>query len=140
MIIAIRISGLVEMQTKVEETLFRTRLRRKYAAVLLKPTAENQKLLLKLRNFIAYGDINKETLALLIQKRGMPKVKGKKIDVDKVIESLEKKNFNDLEIKPFFRLHPPRGGIDSKNHFGTSRKAVLGDNKNAINDILRRML
>jgi len=68
------------------------------------------------------------------------KVKGKKIDVDKVIESLEKKNFNDLEIKPFFRLHPPRGGIDSKNHFGTSRKAVLGDNKNAINDILRRML
>ena len=140
MIIAIRISGLVEMQTKVEETLFRTRLRRKYAAVLLKPTAENQKLLLKLRNFIAYGDINKETLALLIQKRGMPKVKDKKIDVDKVIESLEKKNFNDLEIKPFFRLHPPRGGIDSKNHFGTSRKAVLGDNKNAINDLLRRML
>ena len=128
------------MQTKVEETLFRTRLRRKYAAVLLKPTAENQKLLLKLRNFIAYGDINKETLALLIQKRGMPKVKDKKIDVDKVIESLEKKNFNDLEIKPFFRLHPPRGGIDSKNHFGTSRKAVLGDNKNAINDLLRRML
>jgi len=51
MILAIRISGLVEIPKKVNETLFRMRLRRKYAAVLLKPTEENMKLLASVRNF-----------------------------------------------------------------------------------------
>ncbi len=140
MIIAVRISGMVNMKRSTEESLYRLRLRRKYSAVLIKPTVENQKLLKRLRNFIAYGDINKETLKKLIEERGAPKNKKTKLSPDKIIEDLEKKKPQDLEIKPFFRLHPPRGGIDSKKHFGTSKKAVLGDNKDKINDLIRRML
>jgi large subunit ribosomal protein L30 len=140
MIIAIRISGLVKMQKKVEESLDRIRLRRKYSAVLLKPTPENQKLLKKIRNFIAYGDISPEVLKELIEKRAIPKNKETKVQTEKILEDLEKKKPQDLDIKPFFRLHPPRKGIDSKKHFGTSSKAVLGDNKEKINDLVRRML
>ncbi len=140
MIIAIRISGDVEIPEKIRETLFRARLRRKYVAVLFKPTKHNIKLLSSLRNYIAYGDIDKETLKLLVQKRSLPKKKSKKINTDEIISELEKKDMNSLDIKPFFRLHPPRGGIDSKKHFGTSKKSVLGDNKQKINDLLRRML
>jgi len=140
MILAIRISGLVEIQKRVQETLFRLRMRRKYSAVLLKPTTENIKLLRKVRDHIAYGDIDKDTLTLLIQKRAIQKNKAKKIDLEKIVEQIEKKDSKSWEIKPFFRLHPPRGGIDSKNHFGTSKKAVLGDNKEKINLLVRRML
>ena len=140
MILAIRISGQVNISEKMEETLFRMRLRKKYSATLFKPTVENQKLLQKTRNFIAFGDINKETLLALIEKRGALKIKGAKIDAKKILESLEKKNIQDLEIKPFFRLHPPIGGIDAKKHFGTTKKSVLGDNKEKINDLVRRML
>ena len=52
MIIVIRISGLVEVPDKIQETLFRIRLRRKYSAVLLPSTQETYKLLKKIRDFI----------------------------------------------------------------------------------------
>lgn len=138
MIIAIRISGLVEIPKEVQETLFRMRLRRKYSAVLFHPTKENLKLLNTVRNFVAYGDINKETLLDLIKKRAESTGK-KKIEAEKILEQLEKKDLESLGIKPFFRLHPPRKGIDSKLHFPI-RKGVLGDNKEKINELVRRML
>lgn len=139
MIIVIRISGLVEMPEKAKETLFRMRLRRKYSAVLLKETEENLSLLKKVRNFTAYGSINKDMLYALIAKRAQPINSKIKIDTDKVIEEIDKKDLLSLGIKPFFRLHPPRGGIDSKIHFPL-RKGVLGDNKEKINELVRRML
>jgi len=138
MILAIRISGLVEMPKGVNESLFRLRMRRKYTAVLLKPTEQNMRLLKQLRNFIAYGKISPEGIKLLLEKRGQSLDK-KKIDASKIVEQLDKKNLSDLGIKPFFRLHPPRGGIDSKVHFPI-RKGVLGDNKEKIEELMRRML
>lgn len=140
MILIIRISGMVNMTEKMQETLYRIKLRRKYAAVLLQLTTNNIKLLRRIRNHVAYGNINREALIELIKKRAQPKDKSKKINSEKVLEQLEKGNLGSLDIKPFFRLHPPRGGIDAKNHFGTSKKAVLGDNKEKINDLVRRML
>ncbi len=138
MIIVIRISGLVEVPMSAQETLFRMRLRRKYSAVLLASTPENIKLLQKVRNFVAYGEIDSETLLLLIDKRGMA-VDKKKVDAKKVLEILEKKGLKATGLKPFFRLHPPRGGIDSKIHYPI-RGGVLGDNKKDINELIRRML
>lgn len=138
MIIAIRISGLVEIPKNVNETLFRMRLRRKYSAVLLKESEENLKLLKRVRNFVAYGDINDETLSLLISQRGKS-LDNKKINSVEILEHIKNKGVVGLKIKPFFRLHPPRGGIDSKLHFPL-KKGVLGDNKTKINDLVRRML
>jgi large subunit ribosomal protein L30 len=45
----------------------------------------------------------------------------------------------DGKLKPFFRLHPPRKGIESKKHFGVG-KGVLGNNGDGINDLVLRML
>jgi large subunit ribosomal protein L30 len=140
MLILIRISGIVNLTKKLSETLFRLRLRRKYSAVLFKQTSENMKILKKVRNNIAYGDIDEKTLYLLIEKRGLPKDKSIKVDPKKVIDQIEKLPPTKWDIKPFFRLHPARGGIDAKKHFGVTKKGVLGDNKKAINDLVRRML
>ena len=140
MIIVIRISGLVNLTESVKENLYRFRLRRKYSAVIIKPNPQNLKILKKIRNFIAYGDIDKKTLSLLVESRGVPKDKKKKINPKEILEQIEKKDPKSWDIKPFFRLHPPRGGIDSKKHFGVTKRAVLGDNKNHINDLVRRML
>lgn len=139
--LVIRIAGLVEINRDVEETLQRMRLRRKYAAVLLPATPSTEKLLRSVRNFVAYGDISKETLLELLQKRAQLLDKKKKIDAANIAEQLAagKKKLQELGLKPFFRLHPPRRGIDSKLHFGV-RKGVLGDNKENINDLVRRML
>lgn len=140
MIAAIRISGLVDVPESTEQALYRLRLRRKYSMVLVKPTPQNLSILKKVRNHVAYGSIDSETLKELIEKRAVPIDRKTKIDSGKILEGIEKKELVLLGIKPFFRLHPPRGGIDSKLHFGITKKAVLGNNKEDINALIRRML
>ena len=129
---------MVNVSQKIEDALFRLRLRRKYSAVLLHANVENLKILKNVRDFIAYGEINKETLLLLIESRAET-TSNKKINPVEIVESLNKKSLSDLGLKPFFRLHPPRKGIESKRHAGVG-KGVLGDNKEKINDLVRRML
>ena len=138
MIAIIRISGMVEMTPDIKEALYRLRLRRKFVLVLAKDNDETRKMLQHVRNFIAYGPVDKETLKELIAKRAESSNK-KKIDADAIVADIEKKKLEELGIKPFFRLHPPRGGINSKSHFPI-RKGVLGDNKEKINELIRRML
>lgn len=115
MIAVIRIHGKVGLKKDVDETLKRLNLRNKYSCIVLEnPTKEQVGMVKKVRDFVAYGKINDETFEKLKKKR---KEKG----------------------KSFFRLHPPRGGIKSKIHFGKG-KGVLGDNKEKINDLIERML
>lgn len=138
----IRISGFVKIRGNVQETLYRMRLRRKYTLVLLPATKETKHLLDSVRNFVAYGDIDSDTLALLLQKRGQPldgKPLKKDFDFATAAAQLDKKSLEELEFKPFFRLHPPRGGIDARLHFGV-KKGVLGENKEKVNGLIRRML
>jgi large subunit ribosomal protein L30 len=140
MIAIIRIKGQIGVDKKVKETLSRLRLRRKYACVVVNPTNENLGMIKKVKNLVAYGEIGKKTFEKLIEKRGQALDKKKKIDFKKSAEELEKgKNYEDLNLKPFFRLHPPRGGIESKKHFGVG-KGVLGNNKEKINELIERML
>jgi len=135
--VLIRITGMVNMNEDAENTLSRLRLRRKYACTIIDDTQEVKGMVQKVRNFIAYGEIDKPTLIELIKARGKS-LNNKKIDAEKVADLiLKNKSFENTEIKPFFRLHPPRGGIKSKEHFP---KGVLGDNKEKINELIRRML
>lgn len=139
MIAIIRISGMVNVPQKTEETLSRLRLRRKYCLVLINPTPENLKLLKKIRNYVSYGEVSNDLIVKLIKARGKPIKAGTKIEAEKIVLQLDKKDLQELGLKPFFRLHPPRGGIDAKQHYGTTKNAVLGNNKK-ISDLIGRML
>ena len=115
MMAIIRIKGQVGVKKDIVETLNRLRLRKKYSCrVIENPTKEELGMIKKVRDFVAFGDIDEETHKNLVEKRK-------------------------TKIKNFFRLHPPRKGIESKKHFGVG-KGVLGDNKDKINDLIRRML
>jgi large subunit ribosomal protein L30 len=115
MIAIIRIKGQVGVNKDVKNTLERLKLKKKYTCVVLKNPGEIEKgMLKKVRNFVAFGEISEETYKKLKDKR-------------------------ETKIEDFFRLHPPRGGIDSKKHFGVD-KGVLGDNKKEINKLIERML
>jgi len=137
MLIAIRIKGMIDVEKKIADALDRIRLRRKYVAVLMEDNPDNRKVLSNVRNFVSYGIISKEMAEKLIRERGKS-TENKKIDEKKIVEDLEKKSLEELGLKPFFRLHPPRGGIESKKHAGVG-KGVLGENKE-INKLLERML
>lgn len=138
MILVIRIAGQVQIPSRVTETLFRMRLRRKYAATLLADTPETRKLLEHVRNFVAYGVISDAMLEKLLETRGTSKTK-KPFDVKKMVSVLQTNDMETAGLKPFFRLHSPRKGIESKKHFGVG-KGVLGDHKEAIDRLVERML
>ncbi len=139
----IRIKGMVGIRKDIKETLYRLRLRKKYACVVIEDTSENLGMLKKIRDFVAFGEINDETYKELVTKRGkMQKTKSSASFAE--ASSNERKNAGTLKgisekLKPFFRLHPPRGGIDSKKHFGV-KKGVLGNNGKEINNLILRML
>ena len=120
MICIIRIKGRVGLKRDIIETFNRLRLRKKYSCVIIQTPDETiLGAIKKLRDFIAYGEISDEVYKELVKKRGIKDKKG--------------------NLKPFFRLHPPRKGIESKKHFGVG-KGVLGNNGEKINDLILRML
>lgn len=138
MMCIIRIRGDVKLNKDIRETLYRLRLRKKYSCVVINPNKEQKGMIGKIKNVVAFGEIKKDVFEKLILARGQKIKKEKKIDSKKIIEELEKgKKYEDLNLKAFFRLHPPRGGIKSKIHFP---KGVLGNNKEKINDLVLRML
>jgi len=117
MICIIRIKGQVGIRKSIAETLHRLRLRKKYTCILVEPTKEILMVLQTLRNFIAYGELDEATKKELIEKRGIKDKDGK--------------------LKPYFRLHPARGGIKSKLYYP---KGVLGNHGEKINELVKRML
>jgi large subunit ribosomal protein L30 len=141
MICLIRIRGEVGVNKDIEETLNRLRLRKKYSCIVMhNPGTGESGMIKKVKDFVAFGKINTETFEKLIEKRGQPVDKKKKINPKEVISGFEKgKRLEEMNLKPFFRLHPPRGGIDSKKHFGVAG-GVLGNHGDKINELLERML
>ncbi len=138
----IRIHGMVKVKPGIKETLNRLRLRRKYSCVLINSKNKNLiGMLEKVKFYVAFGNIEKETLIKLINERGKSAEGNKKkisIKTEEVSEGILKgKKLEDYKLKPFFRLHPPRKGINSKLQYP---KGVLGNNGKEINILIERML
>ncbi|VVB80322.1 50S ribosomal protein L30 [uncultured archaeon] len=140
-ICAIRIRGLVGVRQNLEENLDRLRLKRKYSCVvLINPDKAQLGMIYKSKNDVAYGEISKENFEKILEKRGQLIDKKKKLeDVKKISEGLEKgKKYSDFNLKPFFRLHSPRGGVKSTRlHYP---KGILGSHGKDINKLLEKML
>lgn len=118
---AIRISGLVGVDKRKASTLESLNLRRKYNCILLS-TEDQMNRLEHVKELVSFGEISGETEKLLMEKRGEKKnVDGKK-----------------TALKPFFRLHPPRGGFKKSTKLPYP-KGVLGENKD-FDNLIKRML
>ncbi len=138
LIAVIRIHGRVKVPKDIVNTLDRLRLKRKYSCVLIPFSNKNlMGMIKKIRYYIAFGEIEKETLVKLLKARGK-KIDKKIFNEEKIADSLINGNsLKKLDFKPFFKLHPPRKGIKSKLQYP---KGVLGNNKKDINKLILRML
>jgi len=152
----IRLRGTVDVPPDVEYTLRLLRLVRKFHATLYPSELQGlEGMLHKVKDWVTWGEIDRETLIELLRKRG--RTPGNKPLTDEYLKaklgvnSIEK--FADLLlegkiqlhkldhiIKPVFRLHPPRGGFKKslKKPYGAGGE--LGYRGPAINELLRRMI
>ncbi|MBD3228852.1 MAG: 50S ribosomal protein L30 [Candidatus Lokiarchaeota archaeon] len=152
--ILVRIRGKVKVRKKIEDTLNMLKLNRNNHAVLIRANESYLGMLQKVKDYITWGEIDKDTLTQLLRKKGM--LEGRKKLTDEYLkkntdfQSIEelssaifenKANIEDIyKVKPVFRLHPPKKGFRAKIKKGYSQGGALGNRKEEINDLIKRML
>ncbi|MFB6490792.1 MAG: 50S ribosomal protein L30 [Thermoproteus sp. AZ2] len=164
----VRIRGVVNTPRDVEAALYALRLRRKFAMSLVVATPNIQGMLEKATNWITWGEVDADTLAEVLAKRG--RIVG---DKPLTLEHLKKYGWSSFEevalayvsgeidrlacpkrgawprsgervlcipyLKPFFRLHPPTGGFKNIK-LNYAEGGDLGYRGIAINELLWRMI
>jgi len=149
----VRIRGSVNVKPNIKRTMQLLRLTRANHCVLLEENVVYKGMLQQVKDYTTWGEISKETLTKLLSSRG--KLIGDKPlteeylkkatsyhSFEKLSEALldNKVAYKEIpEIKPLFRLNPPRKGHRTvKRSF--VNKGSLGYRKDAINTLIERML
>ena len=149
----IRVRGTVNVKPDIKKTMQLLRLTRANHCVLLEENVVYNGMLQIVKDYTTWGEINKETLTKLISTRG--KLIGDKPltaeylktatlyhSFEKLSEAIleNKVKYKEIpEVKPLFRLNPPKKGHRTiKRSF--VNKGALGYRKDEINKLIERML
>jgi len=150
---AIRIRGHSGVRGDIEDTMRMLRLTRANHCVVLQETDEIKGMLMKAKDYITWGEVSEETLARMIKFRG--RLIGDKPIDDEIVKdntpfgsimalakgiSKGATKYADIkDVKPLFRLSPPKKGYEGiKRGFGAG--GALGYRGEKINDLISRMI
>lgn len=122
-IAVVRVRGVTGIKRPIAKALRLLNLYKANHCTVIEDTPVNRGMLMKVKDYATWGPIDDATLKELVTKRGQPNPMDQK------------------HTKPFFKLNPPkhgygRAGIKQsfKVHGG------VGDRKEKINDLLKRMI
>jgi large subunit ribosomal protein L30 len=150
---AIRVRGTVNVIPDIKKTLELLNLTRANHCVVLEENPSIKGMLKTVKDYITWGEIEKETLSKLISSRG--KLEGDKeltneyiksstsfSSIEKLSEAIISKKFKYKEIpniKPIFRLNPPKKGYEGIKRSYT-KKGALGYRGKDINKLIEKMI
>lgn len=110
----VRVRGRTKIKKEIEDTLKMLRIYRPNYCSIFEATPSIIGMVKKAKDYITWGEIDSETIALLEKKKGK---------------------------RRFYRLSPPRGGWERKGiKIPFKLGGALGDRKKEINKLIRRML
>ena len=148
----IRVRGVSDIFREAKATLQMLHLTRNCHATLIDDRPSYLGMLRKVQNHMTWGEVSKESVALLLKERG--RLTGdRKLDdkyaqengyesLDELAEALYelKVEYKRLpHVKPVFRLHPPKKGFKGKVKKSYAAGGVTGYRGEAINDLIKRM-
>ena len=149
----VRVRGTVNVKHEIENTMKLLNLTRVNHCVIVPDDPTVRGMLNKAKDYITWGEISEQNLARLIKFKG--RLMGDRpIDDNYILEnsnftsimSLAKGILNDqfifkdlANVKPVFRLGPPRKGYEGIKRSYRNRGA-LGYRGQDMNDLLERML
>ena len=150
---AIRIRGAVNIKPDIKKTLQLLNLTRANHCVLLEEKTSIKGMLQAAKDYLTWGEIEKDVLSKLITSRG--KLEGDKgltndylksatsyDNIDKLSKAIidNKFRYKDIpNVKPIFRLSPPKKGYEGiKRSF--ANKGALGYRGKEINKLIQRMI
>jgi len=153
----VRIRGRVDIKPDIRHTLDMLHIRRKFWATVIPLTPSYKGMLHKVKDYTTYGEIDRETLIQLLKARGELTTGGRLTD-EWLEEHKEETGFSSVEelvdavmkgevklhklqwLKPYFRLHPPKGGFKKTTKRAWNDGGELGYRGKEINRLLRRMI
>ncbi len=150
----VRIRGRVKVKKEIEDTMRMLRLFNKHGCIIVKGTESISGMIMKIKDYVTWGEVDEKTVKTLLEKRGRLAGKNKlsesylkeklKIGFDDFVKEFFefKKSFKDIPgLKLFFKLKPPEGGFERKGiKKDFSVGGVLGYRGNKINDLIIRMI
>lgn len=152
-VVVVQIRGGIGLNPRVKDTLNMLRLRRKNACTVIDSNDIYKGMLIRVKDYVTWGEIDADTLKILLEKRG--RLPGNKPLTEEYLKSKVKLNFADFAknvfegklkfkdvpgLKSFFRLNPPikgfeKGGIKKAFSLG----GAIGYRGAKINDLIKRM-
>lgn len=154
LIAVVRVRGTVNVTRDVATTLSKLRLLRVNSSTLVRLTPSIEGMLQKAKDYLMWGRIDKNTLRLLLLKRG--RLPGnKRLSDENLLRYTRYKSLDELveavwvsdspsqalkPVKPVFRLTPPKGGFKKSVKKPVKKGGILGDWGERINSILKRMV
>lgn len=136
----LRIRGSVNTSPGLKATMKMLKLDRVNHCVIVPKNESYEGMLKKARDYVTWGEIDKNTLEKLVAKRG--RLPGnRKLDEKQAKETAKKilgKGMKDAGIKSVFRLSPPSHGYRSiRTHYP---KGDLGNRGEKINLLIKKMI
>ena len=149
----IQIRGTINTTKPLQDSFRSFNLQRKNSCVIVENSPEVLGRLLHLKDYVTWGEIDEETLAELLRKRG--RLAGNTLVSDGYFKEKIKTDINGFAksfmegkmkikdvpgLKRFFRLTAPLGGFERngiKVHY--SLGGSLGYRKQHINTLIRKM-
>jgi large subunit ribosomal protein L30 len=146
----VRLRGEVNVRPEIRDTLAMLRIHRVNHCVVVKEDPHNRGMIQKVKDYVAWGKVDDESLALLLEKRG--RLSGnRRLSVEFLKEKTSYSSFRELAaavnsgsaslkelgIKPVFRLHPPRKGLKT-----TKKTAQQGGDigfRQDLADLIKKM-
>lgn len=130
-IAVIRLRGRTGLQGDVAATLDMLNIRHVNHCAIVPDTPDFVGMLKKAKDYITWGHVDADTLKLLLEKRGEAALANSKNAVV----------MNGKNYKPCFRLSPAKGGLGSRGVKASfTNSGALGDRKEKVNELLRKMI
>jgi large subunit ribosomal protein L30 len=152
-ITVVRVRGSISAQREARETLDMLHLGRTNHAVLIDNRRAFMGMLKQVQNYVTWGEASKETVAMLLQKRG--RLAGDKKLTDEYAQKIGYRSIDELadavasckaehrklpDMQPVFKLHPPSKGFKGKIKKSYRAGGEAGYRGEGINELIKRMV
>lgn len=151
--LVVRMRGTVNVPYWALTTLKNLYLNKRFSATLVPETSNYLGMLRKINQWVAWSKADSDIIKILIERRGKKKNpllesrdenknKSDYKGIDELVDVIvnDKVKFSDQNnIKPWFRLNPPKGGFKKSTKKQFSDGGILGNNKELL-EIVKRMV
>jgi large subunit ribosomal protein L30 len=152
-LVVVKVRGTVSAQREARETLQFLHLEHTNHAVLIDSRAAYLGMLQRVQSYVTWGEVSKETISLMLQKRA--RLAGDKKLTQEYLDKAGYKSFDDLaeaivnctvefhklpDMQSRIRLHPPSKGYKGKVKKSFRAGGEAGNRGDEINKLVQRMI